>query len=74
MVKLIACVLLEREGDTPVPSTDGRIIGIDLGIKDFVITHDGNKTSKFDNPRHLSKHQKNLKRQQRKKVYKRDNF
>ena len=58
--------MLEREGDTPVPSTDGRIIGIDLGIKDFVITHDGNKTSKFGNPRHLSKHQKNLKLKQQK--------
>ena len=64
--KYYASVLLEIEGDIPTDQAREKIIGIDLGIKDFAITHDGNKTSKYDNPRHLSKHQKNLKRKQQK--------
>ncbi|MDJ0533998.1 MAG: RNA-guided endonuclease TnpB family protein [Xenococcaceae cyanobacterium MO_207.B15] len=60
--KYYASVLLEREGDVKGVNTDGKIIGIDLGIKDFAITNDGIKTSFYANPRHLSKHQKNLKR------------
>ncbi len=72
--KYYASVLLETEGETAKTNSDfkdiashkGKIIGIDLGIKDFAITHDGNKTSKYGNPRHLSKHQKNLKRKQQK--------
>ncbi|MGB5631327.1 MAG: RNA-guided endonuclease TnpB family protein, partial [Waterburya sp.] len=63
--KYFASILLEKEGEIP-EFTTGKIIGIDLGIKDFAITHDGNKTSKYGNPRHLSKHQKNLKRKQQK--------
>jgi putative transposase len=38
-------------------------VGIDLGLTHFAITSDG---SKFDNPRHLKKHERNLKRKQRK--------
>ncbi len=78
--KYYASVLLEIEGDAPkgvsvlkdllsnecTATHQGKIIGIDLGIKDFAITHDGSKTSKYDNPRHLSKHEKNLKRKQQK--------
>lgn len=64
--KYYASVLLEIEGDIPTDRSQEKIIGVDLGIKDFAITHDGNKTSKYDNPRHLSKHQKNLKRKQQK--------
>jgi len=64
--KYYASVLLEIEGDIPSSQSRDQIMGIDLGIKDFAITHDGNKTSKYDNPRHLSKHQKNLKRKQQK--------
>ncbi|MGL5795201.1 MAG: RNA-guided endonuclease InsQ/TnpB family protein, partial [Waterburya sp.] len=43
-----------------------RIIGLDLGIKDFCIAHDGTKTSKYANPRHFKKHEKNLARKQQK--------
>jgi putative transposase len=43
-----------------------KIIGLDLGIKDFCIAHDGSKTSKYANPRHLKKHEKNLARKQQK--------
>ena len=64
--KYYAAILVELEGDNPTPHTDGKVAGIDLGLKDFAIVHDGIKTSKFANPRHLSKHERNLKRKQRK--------
>ena len=48
-------------------SGDGnKILGIDLGIKDFAIVNDGKKTSKYSNPRHWQKHEKNLARKQKK--------
>ena len=43
-----------------------KILGIDLGIKDFAIVNDGKKTSKYSNPRYIKKHEKNLKRKQKK--------
>ncbi|MCM0591696.1 MAG: RNA-guided endonuclease TnpB family protein [Gloeotrichia echinulata DEX184] len=64
--KYFASVLLEVEGENPTPIAEGRVIGIDLGVKDFAVTHDGKKTSKYANPKHLAKHEKNLKRKQRK--------
>jgi putative transposase len=39
---------------------------LDLGIKDFCIAHDGNKTSKYAKGRHFKKHEKNLARKQQK--------
>ena len=47
----------------PTSSNEGKAIGIDLGLTHFAITSDG---SKFDNPRHLKKHERNLKRKQQK--------
>ena len=44
----------EREG--------GKAVGVDLGLTHFAITSDG---SKFDNPRWMDKHEKNLKTKQR---------
>jgi len=35
-------------------------------LKDFAIVSDGIKTSKFANPKHLAKHERNLQRKQRK--------
>ena len=69
--KYFASILLEQEGELPEETRErapreGQVIGIDLGIKDFAITNNGEKTSKYDNPRHLKKHQKNLKRKQQK--------
>ena len=64
--KYFASILTELEGDNPKPSHDGKVAGVDLGIKDFAIVNDGNKTSKFANPRHLKKHDKNLARKQKK--------
>ncbi len=64
--KYFASILSEVDGENPIPSTDGGIVGIDLGLTHFAITSNGNKVSKYDNPRHLAKHEKNLKRKQQK--------
>ncbi|NET04882.1 MAG: IS200/IS605 family element transposase accessory protein TnpB [Symploca sp. SIO2B6] len=61
-----ASVLTELEGDKPSPNTDGNVAGIDLGLTDFAIVHDGLKTSKYANPKHLAKHERNLARKQAK--------
>jgi putative transposase len=50
-------------------SSEGKAIGIDLGLIDFAVTSDG---SKYQNPRHLKKHERNLKRKQRKLSRKKD--
>jgi putative transposase len=47
----------------PEITSEGKAVGIDLGLIDFVVTSDG---SKFRNPKHLKKHAKNLKRKQQK--------
>ncbi|NCR82050.1 MAG: transposase, partial [Microcystis aeruginosa K13-05] len=53
---------LDKGGDEG-GGIDGKAIGIDLGLTHFCITSNG---SKYDNPRHLAKHQRNLKRKQQK--------
>jgi putative transposase len=58
-----ASLLVEDGTAKPELSSDGKAIGIDLGLTDFAITSDG---SKFANPRHLKKHERNLKRKQSK--------
>lgn len=63
--KYYASVLMAYEGDDPATIADGKVIGIDLGIKDFAMTHDGEKVSKYPNPRHLSKYEKKLAVKQR---------
>jgi putative transposase len=63
--KYLASILTESEGKNPTVS-EGKIYGIDLGIKHFAVVTDGAKVSKYDNPRHLAKHEKNLKRKQKK--------
>ena len=45
----------------------GAMIGLDLGIKDLVITSDGEK---FDNPKTLNKYEKKLAKEQRKLSHK----
>jgi len=64
--KYYASVLMESEEDNPASSTDGKVAGIDLGLKDFAIVNDGIKTSKYPNAKHLAKHERNLKRKQQK--------
>ncbi len=57
---------LQEAEDEPTQTTEGKVIGIDLGVKDFAVTHDGEKTSKYNNPKHLAKHEKNVARKQKK--------
>ncbi|MBN3910348.1 MAG: IS200/IS605 family element transposase accessory protein TnpB [Nostoc sp. NMS1] len=63
--KYLASILTEIEGENPVIS-EGKIYGIDLGLKHFAVVTDGVHVSKYDNPKHLAKHEKNLKRKQQK--------
>ena len=58
-----AAILTENELDAPAICLDGNILGIDVGLTHLAITSDG---SKFDNPKHVTKAQKNLRRKQRK--------
>jgi putative transposase len=61
--KYFASILTEVEGENPTTSV-GKIYGIDLGLKHFAVVTDGETVSKYDNPKHLAKHEKNLKRKQ----------
>ena len=63
--RYFASILYEVEACF-ISSKGDKIIGLDLGIKDLVIAHDGSKTSKYNNPRHFKKHEKNLARKQQK--------
>ena len=77
--KYFASILTEVEGENPT-ITFGRsvaggsfpqqasfkIYGIDLGLKHFAVVTDGENVSKYDNPKHLAGHEKNLKRKQKK--------
>ena len=56
-----AAILTDNDVELPTISTEGKAIGIDVGLTHIAITSDG---SKFDNPRHLRKAQRNLKRKQ----------
>ncbi len=64
-----ASLLMDDGSENPASNEDGKAIGIDLGLLDFVVTSDG---SKYQNPRHLKKHERNLKRKQRKLSRKKD--
>jgi putative transposase len=64
-----AAMLFDDGVEQPEPISDGKAIGIDLGLTDFVVTSDG---SKYQNPRHIKKHEHNLKRKQRKLSRKKD--
>lgn len=58
-----AAVLADDGEAMPPVSTKGNAIGVDLGLSYLAVASDG---SKFDNPRHLCKAERNLKRKQRK--------
>lgn len=53
-----AAILFEDSKEKPELITEGKAIGIDLGLTHFAVTSDG---SKFDNPQILNKHEQNLK-------------
>ena len=61
--KYYASILVDDGKESPHPSSDGKAIGVDLGLTHFAITSNG---SKYDNPKHFAKHQRNLKRKQQK--------
>lgn len=64
--KFYASLLFDTLQEYPEPIITGKVVGIDLGLTDFAITNDGQKTSKYPNPRHIKKHQRNLARKQAK--------
>jgi putative transposase len=64
--KFYASLLFDTRLEYPSPIITGKVVGIDLGLTDFAITNDGEKTSKYPNPRQLSKHERNLARKQAK--------
>jgi putative transposase len=51
----------------PLPET-GHAVGVDLGVKDFAVTSDGEKIA---NPRHLDRKARNLARYQRRLAHRR---
>ncbi len=63
--KYFASILCEIEG-SEVKELGDKIMGIDLGLKDFAIVHDGENVTKYSNPKHFKRHQKNLARKQKK--------
>ena len=56
-----ASILLDDGTNKPALATQGKAIGLDLGLNHFCVTSDA---SKFDNPRWINKHEQNLKLKQ----------
>ena len=63
--KYFASILCEVE-DAKTKQGPDKILGIDLGLKDFAIVNDGEQVTKYSNPKYLKRHEKNLARQQKK--------
>ena len=61
--KYYASILVDDGIDSPEASSEGKCIGLDVGISDICVTSEG---SKYNNPHWFKKHQKNLKRKQQK--------
>ncbi|GAA4891375.1 IS607 family element RNA-guided endonuclease TnpB [Streptomonospora salina] len=53
---------VEKTAPAPVPATDGGTVGVDLGIKHLAVLSTG---ATVDNPKHLDKTQRRLRRAQR---------
>lgn len=60
--KYFASCLYDDGQDLPEQNSEGKAIGIDLGIKDFCITSDG---SKYGNPNHYRKYEQKLAKKQK---------
>ena len=58
-----ASILTENGLEAPAVSFDGKVLGVDVGLTHLAITSSG---SKFDNPRHVLRAEKNLARKQQK--------
>ncbi|GAB4186502.1 MAG: RNA-guided endonuclease TnpB family protein [Coleofasciculaceae cyanobacterium] len=63
--KYYASILCETE-DSSQESSEDKILGIDLGLKNFAIVYDGEEVTKYPNPKYLKRHEKNLARKQQK--------
>lgn len=63
--KYFASILCETENSVDSVGGD-KTLGIDLGLKDFAIVYDGEEVTKYSNPKHLKRHEKNLARKQQK--------
>jgi len=63
--KYFASILCDAEDTQDAPKGD-KIFGIDLGIKDLAIVHDGREFTKYSKPKHIKRHAKNLARKQQK--------
>lgn len=61
--KYFASILSDTRTVEPEACFTGRITGIDVGLTDLAVTSSG---SKFNNPKHLARAEKNLKRKQQK--------
>lgn len=60
--KYYVALCCRLEEDLPKMPTTGAVIGLDMGIKSYAITSDGNE---YPNPKYLRKSEKKLKRLQR---------
>lgn len=60
-----ASVLTDNGAPTPIVLFDSEqpVLGVDLGLKEFAVSSAGQH---YGNPRHLTKHERNLKRKQQK--------
>ncbi|NJM63951.1 MAG: IS200/IS605 family element transposase accessory protein TnpB [Oscillatoriales cyanobacterium RU_3_3] len=67
--RYFASMLVDDETVTSAYNSDGKTIGLDLGLIDFCVTSDG---SKYQHPRATKKHEKNLARKQKKLARKKD--
>jgi putative transposase len=63
--KYFASILCETQDQNNRAFGD-KTLGIDFGLKDFAIVHDGEEVTKHSNPKHLKRHEKNLARKQQK--------
>lgn len=62
--KIFASIMCLADMPDPVPGMGGKEIGIDLGLKSFLTTSDGEK---IEHPKHLLKSERRLSRLQRRK-------
>ncbi len=53
--KYFASILCETEDFGSQDSGD-KTLGINFGLKDFAIVHDGEEVTKYSNPKHLKRH------------------
>ncbi len=63
--KYFASIFCQTEGSFDSRRGD-KTLGIDLGLKEFAIVHDGEQVNKYCNPKHLKRHERNLARKQQK--------